>query len=1237
MGVIVRWLRKVLRVVGFSLATLVGLVVLVALVGLVWLNSGWGKDFVRKQAGEQIPGLELPEIGGFLPFHVVLQEMKVVVPPQQTPLLWVERIESSLHLLPLLRKTIALDLDVRQPRVHVSSLPSGRTSLEEELQRIQAARPEKPEKREKERERETDWKIALDDFTLERGNITWRGAQEDQLQVTGMEIASRLQASQQAGSIELQRFAAQIEQASRSFRVQAEGRASAGERVDGRFIARVLDLSPEGPVVAQAEAHGPLDEVQLQASLQLPADGGRASLQGVADLQARLPDFHLAGSLTGLDPSVLQPGWPAGNVNGHAVADGRGAPLQPGSELRTELVMTPSSLADARLESGRFRLETEERRWRVPILQGQGLGMTVRGRGRGDEQQVDAELHLDSPGNEPAMTLPDGRDVVVRGKLDARAKGTLPQGVQARIDADFPLLQVGDAEVHDTVVDADLGSLPRQPQGRLKLAIDRIIRPPQVLTGIEATVRILEAQLAAALTAALAGREGLRDSPPLQLELTLPLRRSSEEPSVSLAPAGPVAGKLSWLRVPLALLAAQLGMQPTMGGWLDLHGNAAGTVEQPELALDGRVRRAGLQGRHALNGVMKLRSVAERTDASAEATVTGVPLMRLKAMVGAGLATLARGGAPGDRPIELDFTVPDVPVPRLADAAPRLAGWNGRLRSEGRVRGTLALPQAHFETRWRRASFRTRRFGELRTSLDFTSSAERTELGSRATLNEQLLAATQASFAASPGELFGARPGETAFRWTGEMPGYPLELLAVLEPSLARATGKLAGKLDLHGTLARPVGHAELALQQASLAGQRFGTGLLALDLAGRSFKGRARLDQPGGGRVRGRLRLSPDHKLRGRLALHRLELGPLRQLVPDLAQLDGLLDGVATLEGAVQSWEPGRAATEAEAARDRFMALPAKPLLMLRSIDLHDGRLVVRVPPPQPLTQQQAQEQKPAKKPTPLRPGVMLRKVFPFKLTRAQIRDSAVVVLPPGSSPRPMVELGDIEATLENLASRPELLRGAPTVLGARIELKPSGLASGFATADPMARRLTMAGQGKLEGLDLPSLNPWLVPQTGLRVDEGTLDIFTSFKVQQGLIDGGVKVMMKEAEVEAGKGNLLSRLAGLLAGLTLDVFSDQVPGREAAATVVPIRGTLPDPQAQIVPTFLGLLRNAFVIGLAAGLAQLPPVTAEERQGWITQTINALSRRRGPPAAQPQDRWRQAPAAGEREQPGGGR
>jgi hypothetical protein len=155
--------------------------------------------------------------------------------------------------------------------------------------------------------------------------------------------------------------------------------------------------------------------------------------------------------------------------------------------------------------------------------------------------------------------------------------------------------------------------------------------------------------------------------------------------------------------------------------------------------------------------------------------------------------------------------------------------------------------------------------------------------------------------------------------------------------------------------------------------------------------------------------------------------------------------------------------------------------------------------------------------------------------------------------------------------------------------------------------------------GLRLAELGELLAAKQEVVPDEGVLDLSLRFRAEAGRLTGGVRPVLKDAGARPAAPGLGAKLKSFLADTGIEIFSDDVPGRDAVATTIPITGQLDDPELQLVPTILGVVRNAFVRGLADSLEGLPPPKAEKREGVLEQTRRALSPGRGrQPRAQPQ-------------------
>lgn len=246
-----------------------------------------------------------------------------------------------------------------------------------------------------------------------------------------------------------------------------------------------------------------------------------------------------------------------------------------------------------------------------------------------------------------------------------------------------------------------------------------------------------------------------------------------------------------------------------------------------------------------------------------------------------------------------------------------------------------------------------------------------------------------------------------------------------------------------------------------------------------------------------------------------------------------------------------------------------------------------------------------------------LLNEAPAVKLDRIAIKDGEVLFVDLTRENRPRFWVHDIEFAAENIATRSALSEGRSTVISGRAVVQKSGKLTLFASADPFAKGLTFAGRAGLQGLRVEDLYDVIEPATKLQATDGTFDCFVEFAARNGALSGGVKPMLKNVEIAATSGNIFNRFKAWIADSTLELFSDDVPGRDAVATTIPIKGDVKNPQTQLLPTVLGVVRNGFVQGLQSGFAHLPPPTAEKKEGVIRQVKDALKKKEGPPEAQP--------------------
>jgi hypothetical protein len=247
----------------------------------------------------------------------------------------------------------------------------------------------------------------------------------------------------------------------------------------------------------------------------------------------------------------------------------------------------------------------------------------------------------------------------------------------------------------------------------------------------------------------------------------------------------------------------------------------------------------------------------------------------------------------------------------------------------------------------------------------------------------------------------------------------------------------------------------------------------------------------------------------------------------------------------------------------------------------------------------------------------------LPLKVGQVVIHRGAVTVIEASQQTPAKLELSDLEFTIDDLATRAARKDKRPTVLDGHGTLQRSGLVSVHISADPWAKSLNFNGRVSLQHLQVTDMESLLASTTKLEATKGTVDLFAEFRAREGHITGGVKPVLHDVELAPAKSSPWTALKAWVADVALDLFSKKKDGEHKVATVVPIRGSVTDPKAQLWPTILGVVRNAFVEGVNEGFSNVPPNTAAKKQSSVEQLGNALNKSKGPPKAQPTNPKRQ--------------
>jgi len=165
----------------------------------------------------------------------------------------------------------------------------------------------------------------------------------------------------------------------------------------------------------------------------------------------------------------------------------------------------------------------------------------------------------------------------------------------------------------------------------------------------------------------------------------------------------------------------------------------------------------------------------------------------------------------------------------------------------------------------------------------------------------------------------------------------------------------------------------------------------------------------------------------------------------------------------------------------------------------------------------------------TDLRVGEQMSRVPSIAIERFDVQRAAVAFIEATGDGRPAFWLHDLDAAIENLATRPALAHGEPAMLAASGSVQKTGQLSIFVTADPFSRRITLCTRASIEHLDVHEVASLVAKETDFAPRKGTIDLFAEIHVLDGRISGGVKPVLKDVDVAPSRPGLAPKLKAWL------------------------------------------------------------------------------------------------------------
>jgi hypothetical protein len=216
-----------------------------------------------------------------------------------------------------------------------------------------------------------------------------------------------------------------------------------------------------------------------------------------------------------------------------------------------------------------------------------------------------------------------------------------------------------------------------------------------------------------------------------------------------------------------------------------------------------------------------------------------------------------------------------------------------------------------------------------------------------------------------------------------------------------------------------------------------------------------------------------------------------------------------------------------------------------------------------------------------------VVQDLFPFKINRFEIRDSAVHYVDLARKPQVDVSVTNLHILCLNLTNSRNLTNELPTPFVVHGNSIGGGSLSVTGAANPFVESPRFDVDAKMENVELTALNEFLRAYAKVDVKRGTLSFYTEMAAADGKFKGYVKPLIKDLDIvdlsDDVKNPVKLFWESFVAGV-MKVFKNQPKDRFAAK--IPIEGEIKGPKASIVETLASVLQNAFIRALSPNIEE---------------------------------------------------
>jgi hypothetical protein len=211
-------------------------------------------------------------------------------------------------------------------------------------------------------------------------------------------------------------------------------------------------------------------------------------------------------------------------------------------------------------------------------------------------------------------------------------------------------------------------------------------------------------------------------------------------------------------------------------------------------------------------------------------------------------------------------------------------------------------------------------------------------------------------------------------------------------------------------------------------------------------------------------------------------------------------------------------------------------------------------------------------------------KKLFPFDINRLAVHGGSITYREPKATPPIDLRLTQVEAEAFGITNKPRKNDPLPTNFKLSSRVFDTGSLSLDGRAQIFSSPTDFESKTRVEKVDLTKINDFTRHYAAFDFSKGDFSLYSEINARNGQLDGYLKPLFKNVGIVDRRDfeNPFEGFWETLVSTVWQIFTNQP--KDQFATVIPISGSIGDPDTALLITLGNILKNAFIQAFRPGL-----------------------------------------------------